>query len=332
VQVRRDVPLAPLTTLGVGGNAGSFAEIDAQDLGALVGQQVTVLGEGSNVVVADRGIDNLVVRYRPAIIEYDHGIVRAEAGALWDDVVAGAVARRWAGITCLSGIPGRVGAAPIQNIGAYGQALAEVLHSVTLFELTSGTTSTLGAEQCAFGYRTSAFKQRGGGFLITQVTLQLRPGGQDTLAYRDLTDRFRSPPDMGELRDAVLAIRRHKSMVLSPADPNSRSVGSFFLNPIVAAEVRTRLGARWPDLPAHPVGTLYKLSAAWLLERCGFHRGQAFGRVGLSANHVLAIVNRGGASAADVAACAAALQARVFQHTGVELTPEPRFLGGPAGA
>lgn len=348
---RRDVDLASYTTLHCGGPAAYMA--DCEDVAALRGalawarQQglpVVVLGGGSNVVVADAGWPGLVVRYLDRSFTEsrvgDAVVVRAGAGLGWDALVARAVAAGLAGIECLSGIPGLVGAAPIQNIGAYGQEVAEVITAVEVLERATGELSTLAGHECAFAYRDSRFKgpwrDR---FVVTAVELSLRPGGPAPLRNGELARRAAEAwpdrqPTLTELRDLVLAIRRDKSMVLDPTDPDTRSAGSFFTNPIVADRdlprieaVAASLGLDPGAMPRYPAAEgRTKLSAAWLIQRAGFERGQRYGGAGLSRNHVLAIVHRGGGSGAIVA-LAEQIQARVQEVWGVALAPEPVYVG-----
>jgi len=343
--VREHVPLAPFCTMGVGGAARWFVEApdEATVLAAYAwarrrGVRVMVLGGGSNLVVADRGVEALVVHVVPRGVatRVDEGTaeVTAAAGEPWDDLVRDVVARGWAGVECLSGIPGLVGATPIQNVGAYGQEVAETVVGVRALDVTDGRVVTLAPAQCDFTYRDSAFRREPGRFVILAVTYRLRPRGVPVATYADvkaaLAARGVVTPSLADVRATVLAVRRGKSMVLDPADPNHRSCGSFFTNPIVEAvavpAIERRAGdaamPRWPQ----PDGQV-KLSAAWLIERAGFARGYRAGPVGLSTRHALAIVAHDGARAADVVALAARIRDAVRERLGVSLTPEPVFWG-----
>lgn len=335
MRTRRDVPLAPLTSMRVGGRAQVLVSVrDADDVRrALTGWQgpVWVLGGGSNVVIADQGLPGLVLQPAgKAIVWQADGLVRAEAGVAWDRLVAAAVRRGWAGIECLSGIPGQVGAAPIQNIGAYGQEVADVLVSVSAFDRQHDELCELAAQDCGFGYRDSRFKREPGRWLVLAITLRLQPGGSPGLRYAQLVDALAHvrQPTLARVRRTVLDLRRQKGMVLDPDDPDSRSCGSFFTNPVVpqamADQVEQALGG---PMPRYPASGGVKLSAAWLIERCGMTRGWGEGPVGLSRKHTLALVNRGAATAADVWRCAAEVCQRVRQRTAVELEPEPIALG-----
>ena len=344
---REHVGLAGYTTLGVGGPARWFVEApdEAAVLSALAwargrGVPLRVLGGGSNLVVADEGVEALVVRLTLRGVDWRQtgGAVEvtAAAGEPWDDLVRLTVERGWAGLECLSGIPGLVGATPMQNVGAYGQEVSDTITRVRALDTRGGTIVEIPASECGFAYRDSAFKRREPGrFVVLAVTYRLTAGGAPTLRYADverhLVERGVRMPELADVRASVLAIRRAKSMVIDPADPNCRSCGSFFTNPIVDraalpdVERRAADGAmpRWPQ----PDGGV-KLSAAWLIEHAGFRRGQREGTVGLSTRHALAIVAHDGARAADVLAFARRVQQTVAARFGVELMPEPVYWGG----
>ncbi len=344
LSIAERVPLAPLTTLGVGGAARWFVEAaDEATVRAACawarerGVALRVLGGGSNLVVADAGVDALVVRIAlRGLTHRERGgalELTAAAGEPWDGVVAESAERGWAGLECLSGIPGLVGATPIQNVGAYGQEVSDTVVSVRALDTSTGEIVTLTAADCGFAYRDSTFKRETPGrFVVLAVTYRLRPGGAPTLTYGDVQRALAGrAPTLAETRAAVLAIRRGKSMTLDqPHDANRRSCGSFFLNPIVEAvyaeAVTARAGdpamPRWPQ----PDGRV-KLSAAWLIERAGFTRGERTGAVGLSTRHTLAIVAHDGARTADVLAFARRVQDRVEERFGVRLSPEPVLWG-----
>jgi UDP-N-acetylmuramate dehydrogenase len=341
--VRERVPLAPFTTLGVGGAARWFVEAPDEAAARAAhawarerGVPLRVLGGGSNLVVSDGGVEALVVRVAlQGLTTREVGgalELTAAAGEPWDGVVRAAVDRGWAGLECLSGIPGLVGATPIQNVGAYGQEVSDSVVAVRALDTSIGEIVSVPAADCGFAYRDSVFKRQAPGrWIVLAVTYRLRPHGRPTLTYADvarhLAERSMTHPTLADVRTAVLAIRRTKSMVLDdPGDPNRRSCGSFFLNPILgpadAERVLARAGdpamPRWPQ----PDGRV-KLSAAWLIERAGFARGARAGVVGLSTHHTLAIVAHDGARAADVLAYARRVQDRVAERFGVTLTLEP---------
>ncbi|WP_437895852.1 UDP-N-acetylmuramate dehydrogenase [Sorangium sp. So ce124] len=372
LDVRESVALAPLTTLGVGGPARYFAEaadeaavIDAFRFAEARGVPLFVLGGGSNLLVADRGVDALVLRVRVRGIELLRGrgvaggaetgggeeagraLVRAGAGEAWDDLVARSVAEGWAGIECLSGIPGDVGATPIQNVGAYGQEVAETIVEVRAIDRATGAAVVLSGADCGFGYRDSRFKRAWRGrYVITAVTFALRPGGAATVRYPELQRALAVPagvaaPLLGEVRRTVIALRRGKSMVLDPADENRRSAGSFFMNPTLApdaaAAVLTRIeaaGVLAPGeaIPRYPAdGGRVKLSAAWLIERAGFTKGTRHGAAGISTRHTLALVNRGGATAEELLGLARRVRRGVLDRFGVALSAEPDLVGFAPG-
>jgi len=340
------VSLASRTTLGVGGparwlvKARQEAEIlDALDWAAARGVPVRVLGGGSNVVVADEGLEALVIqvalRGREAREAAGTVDLTAAAGEPWDELVGHAVERGWSGLECLSGIPGLVGATPIQNVGAYGQDVSQTVTGLRAVDRASRRVVTLAASECRFGYRDSLFRSvEPDRFLVLDVTYRLRTGGVPAVRYaelgRHLEGRGLSAPSLAQVRESVIEIRRAKSMVLDPGDPNRRSCGSFFVNPVLAAADAARVAAlagdagmpRWPE----PDGRV-KLSAAWLIERAGFRRGERAGAVGLSTRHTLAIVCHDGARAGDVAGFARRVRDGVAERFGVRLAPEPVFWG-----
>ena len=354
--VQEHVLLGPRTTLGLGGPARWFVE--ARSLEELErayswaddrGVPVLLLAGGSNMVVSDEGFDGLVIDLQLRGIEIESlgesVLVRVAAGEPWDAFVATAVANGWAGIECLSGIPGRVGATPIQNVGAYGQEVAETIRAVEAWDCSERRFVTFRGDECEFGYRMSRFKARDAGrFVVVSVTFELRPGGNATLRYPELQRKVSEAipgreASLAEVRDVVLTVRRGKGMVVDPDDPDSRSAGSFFMNPIVDAgtadAVRTRAkeaGVITSDdeMPAFPAGDgQFKLSAAWLIERAGFRKGEEHGGVGISTKHTLALVNRGGTTA-ELLALVKTIQDGVRERFGVDIHPEPNLIGFPA--
>jgi UDP-N-acetylmuramate dehydrogenase len=347
------VPLAPLTTLELGGPARHFIEaaadgtiVEALAFADARALPVLILGGGSNVVVGDRGWDGLVIRIATRGRRFEaqranggEVTLTAAAGEPWDDVVAESVARGLAGLECLSGIPGLVGATPIQNVGAYGQEVADTIRSVKVLDRASKRVSELAPDACAFGYRDSAFKHAPDRHVVLAVTFALRPGGSPALRYRELADALAgdAQPTLAGVRATVLALRRKKSMVIVDGDPNRRSVGSFFMNPIVpvaqADEVAARavaLGAiaRPDEMPRWPAGGgAVKLSAGWLIERAGIRKGHRRGAVGVSSAHALALVHHGGGSSADLLALAQEVGDAVHAQFAMTLLPEPAMIG-----
>lgn len=331
--------LAGLTTLGLGGPARRLARVGNETalLAALEDnghRPVCVLGSGSNLVVADRGFDGLLLQSQDHSCDYDPatGDLTVGAGLSWDDLVTFAVQQGAAGIECLAGIPGLCGAAPVQNIGAYGQEIGQVLTSVRAVHLGSGAAKEFSHAECGFAYRRSRFKYEDSAtWMITQVRLRLRPNGPATLLYRELAAALEaeSDPDLARVRAEVLRLRRSKSMVYDREDPNHRSAGSFFTNPIVSAEQAAQLAAATGSAPpAWPTEDgRVKLAAAWLIQRSGFEKGAVSGSVGLSTNHVLALINRGGAKTSELLAFATGIRDRVRERFGIDLRPEPVPLG-----
>ena len=345
--IERDVPLAPRTTLELGGAAEYFLaarSVDALRAGlrwaAEAGLPVTVLGGGSNAIVPDAGVPGLVVAMasRGVRVERADDAVRVqvEAGEDWGALVGRSVAEGWAGLECLAGIPGQVGATPIQNVGAYGQEVSETIVRVGCLDRRTLERVERSPAECAFAYRDSDFKRSPGRFVVTDVTFELRPGGAPALRYRELVERAPSGASLEAVRDLVVTLRRGKSMVLDPADPNRRSAGSFFTNPIVTPEraqavreAAERLGLG--PVPSWPVGegesARVKLAAGWLIERSGLAKGTRRGAVGLSTKHALALVHHGGGSTRELLAFAEAIAETVHERFGVRLEREPRLLG-----
>ena len=348
-RTRADVPLAPLTTLGLGGPARRLvtAYDEEEVVAAVLGAKrdpVLVLGGGSNVVVADEGFDGVVVHVAShglsARPDGDDVLLTAQAGEDWDGLVEHAVSEDLAGLEAMSGIPGRVGASPVQNVGAYGTDVSHVVDRVRALDRTSRRVVELSAKQCAFGYRASRFKADPDRWVVLAVTYRLVPGAAGApVRYAELARtlgvELGGTAPVAEVRSAVLGLRRGKGMVVSPDDPDSRSAGSFFTNPVLgpfdlaafADRVKARLGD--VEVPGHPDGDgRTKLSAAWLIERAGFGKGHGPGPVGLSSKHVLALVHRGGGTTRDLLAVAREVRDGVHEAFGVELVPEPVLVGG----
>jgi UDP-N-acetylmuramate dehydrogenase len=303
-----------------------------------------VLGGGSNVIVADMGHPGLVIRVALEGLSTtgvgEDVLLTAAAGETWDEVVHHAVDAGLAGVECLSGIPGTAGATPIQNVGAYGQEVAEVVEEVRVLDRPTLAEARLSRSDCAFGYRSSCFREDPGRFIVLEVVLRLRAGGEPALRYDELRRAVAARgtlPTVGVVRETVLELRRGKSMVLDDDDPNRRSVGSFFVNPVLAEEDAGRVIdsahrcglVPSPDrVPRFPAGQdRVKLPAAWLIERAGFARGYRSGRVGVSTRHALALVHHGGGTTAELIAMARDIRSAVHDLFGVLLRPEPVFLG-----
>jgi len=347
MNVLENVPLAPLTTLKVGGRARYFAEpkttsevVEAIQFARLRDLPLFVLGGGSNLVISDAGWPGLVLRIAiPGIDERSENgktLFEVGAGEEWDRFVTRAVARNCAGVECLSGIPGSVGGTPVQNVGAYGQEVAETIASVLTLDLEDGQIRELCAEACGFEYRTSIFNtSEQGRFIILRVTYSLEPGGKPRIEYADLKKHFagfQQTPSLSSTREAVRRIRASKAMLITPGDEDCRSAGSFFKNPMLSPQqyddLAARAKAKGLQIPSYPaLDAQRKVSAAWLVEYSGFSKGYRSGRVGISRKHSLAIVNRGEATADDILALKDHIQQRVEELWGIHLKPEPVFVG-----
>jgi UDP-N-acetylmuramate dehydrogenase len=345
---RGTVLLSELTTLHLGGPAGRLLEATSED--AVVdavraadagGEPLLVLAGGSNVVVADAGFPGTVLRVATRGVARDGATLEVAAGEGWDAFVDRCVAEGLAGVECLSGIPGSAGATPIQNVGAYGQEVAETITAVRVLDRADGSVSELGREACGFIYRSSTLKRTPGRWIVLAVRFALEPETRSApIRYAELARALDLPvgerAPLGEVREAVLALRRGKGMVLDPADPDSISAGSFFTNPILEAEAFAALERRAADRlgpgthpPSWPEsdGQL-KTSAAWLIERAGFRRGQGDpAGIAISSKHTLALTNRGAGTTAQLVALAREIAGGVRDAFGVELVPEPVFVG-----
>ncbi len=381
MRIKEHEPLAPLTTFGIGGPARWFAEaaseeeiVEATAWARERGVALFVLGGGSNLLVSDAGFNGLALRValrgiaaedaaqnaessgRTAQSGLDSGpqaqrIYQAAAGENWDSFVERAVGDNCAGIECLAGIPGTVGGTPVQNVGAYGQEVAAVIERVRAFDLRERGFVEFTAAECGFAYRRSRFNStERGRFIVTRVDYRLTPGGAATLRYADVQRAIEasrpdgSQPSLAEVADAVRSIRRAKGMLLVEGDPDCRSAGSFFKNPVVSGELFQEIAARStgavPRFPAGPGAEnegRVKIPAAWLIEQAGFQKGYRLGNAAISSRHTLALVNigpggqgpdgRGGATAAEILALARQIVARVEARFGVRLEMEPEMVG-----
>ena len=347
--LQENVPLAPLTTFRLGGPARFFVEAksveEVQQAVAFARSKnlpLFILGGGSNLLVADRGWPGLVLKVsitgidrRPGEIDGKH-VFDVGAGESWDRFVSQTVIAQCAGVECLSGIPGSVGGTPVQNVGAYGQEVSETIESVEVLDNNDGQVRELCREACGFAYRSSIFNTtERGRFVILGVTYALSPDGNPRIGYADLKRHFEgreTQPTLVETREAIRQIRARKGMLIVAGDPDSLSAGSFFKNPVISEEqheeLRKRAAAKGLKLPSYPaLEKSKKVSAAWLMEHSGFARGYGFGHAGISSKHALAIVNRGGATTAEVLALKDQIQQRVAEIWGVRLEPEPVMVG-----
>ena len=353
--------LAPFTTFGIGGPARWFVEAGSEDeiveatgWARQRGLKLFVLGGGSNLLVADAGFDGLVLRVglrgiAVADATEDSGqpdtghtgqagqrIYQAAAGEDWDGFVERMVEDNCAGVECLAGIPGTVGGTPVQNVGAYGQEVAPAIERVRAFDLEEQAFIEFSAAECGFGYRLSRFNSADRGrFIVTRVDYRLTVGGAPTLRYADLQRALAErgigggKPSLAEVAAVVRRVRQSKGMLLVEGEPDCRSAGSFFKNPVVNEEqVRQIAGVSEKEPPRFQAGPgQVKLPAAWLIEQAGFAKGYALGAAGVSSRHTLALVNRGGASAAEILALAGQISTAVEARFGIRLEMEPVMVG-----
>ncbi len=352
MRIEENKPLAPFTTFGIGGPARWFVEAGSEDeiveatgWARQRGLRLFVLGGGSNLLASDAGFDGLVLRIGLRGIETSEPeflrsagkrIYCVAAGEGWDSFVQRSVEDNCAGIECLAGIPGTVGGTPVQNVGAYGQEVASTIGMVRAFDLREGVFREFTNAQCEFAYRRSRFNTTDRGrYIVTRVDYYLKPGGAPTLRYADLQRALLEngpagrEPSLVEVAALVRQVRRAKGMLLVDGDPDCRSAGSFFKNPRVSeeqlAQIASVVDKEPPRFPAGP-GQV-KLPAAWLIEQAGFTKGYALGRAAVSSRHTLALINRGGASAAEVLSLADRINAAVEARFGVQLEMEPVLVG-----
>jgi UDP-N-acetylmuramate dehydrogenase len=349
--IQEKIPLARYTTFQVGGTADYFVEPETEEeiLEALRWARARslplfILGGGSNLLVSDTGFRGLVIHISVGGIETAERsgrlVYSVGAGANWDSFVQRAITDGCAGVECLSGIPGSVGGTPVQNVGAYGQDVSETITRVCAVDVATLQHVEFEREACGFQYRSSRFhpddpRAEAGRYVLTRVDYSLRPGGPPKISYPDLKQYFikhtqsAAIPTLAQTREAILAIRSAKGMVLDEADPNSRGAGSFFKNPIISLSEFEQIAAvsagPVPHFDAGPDHV--KLSAAWLIERSGIGKGFSLGAAAISRKHTLALVNRGGAKASDIIRLKNFVQHRVHRRFGIQLRPEPVMLG-----
>lgn len=347
-QIQENIALAPLTTLKVGGAARFFWEAQTEEdilRAVLFAKKIKlplfVLGGGSNVLISDGGFNGLVLKISLkgifAVQNKSEISVTAQAGEDWDKFVEFCVGQNLQGVECLSGIPGTVGATPVQNVGAYGQEVSETIVSVRVLERDSGKVFEMSNADCEFTYRTSIFNTtRKDKFIVLAVTFSLKSNGEPKIVYKDLQQFFNGKkPNLNDTRNAVLQIRAAKSMVIDENDPNSKSAGSFFKNPVVTNKKYEEVKQAAKRFGIESVPYFFvdeesvKIPAAWLIENSGFYKGFKLGGAGISSNHSLAIINTGKARANDIIALKDEIQTKVLEKFGVWLKPEPVFIGFP---
>ena len=334
--------LSNFTTLKVGGPAQKIVHAHTEDelvefvkAADKAGEQVLILGGGSNLLISDAGFAGTVIRVESKgnALDYDAcsgGMIEVSAGEDWDQFVALTIEKGFADLESLSGIPGTIGGAPIQNIGAYGHEVSETIARVKAYDRTKGEITTFTNEQCRFSYRNSVFKVEAGRYVILNVTFQLRKGEQSLpITYAELAKFLsinigdRAP--VVEVRKAVLQLRGRKGMLIDAGDLNSNSAGSFFVNPILNKEIADKLPAdapRWPQTDGR-----VKTSAAWLMEHAGVSKGEKLAGAQISNKHVLALTNSGDATAGDIVELAKMARAKVFEKFGVKLEAEVQLVG-----
>lgn len=337
LKIKENVPLAPLTTLKIGGAARFFVRAETENEVAAAFRfaeendfALFVLGGGSNILVSDAGFDGLVLQIALRGISVKENVVTAQAGEDWDEFVEFCIGQNLAGIECLSGIPGLVGGTPVQNVGAYGQEVSETITAVRVFDRKTGEILELSNAECKFAYRTSIFNSTDQNrFIVLAVTYELQPNGAPKIVYKDLREFFgEHQPTLSETREAVCRIRADKAMLVRQGGLDANSAGSFFKNPIVENAKFAEIAAEFQTVPNFPVDeNSVKVPAAWLIEQSGFHKGFQMGNAGLSTRHTLALTNRGGATAQEILALKSEIQAKVKEKFGIELFPEPVFVG-----
>jgi len=334
--LREQVPLAPYTTFGIGGPARWLVEatdetsvVEAVRFAQERAVPLFVLGGGSNLLVSDAGFPGVVLHIALSGVRQEGNLFRAAAGENWDGFVARAVGAGCGGVECLAGIPGTVGGTPVQNVGAYGQEVSSTIATVRVLDRNHLSFSELPASACGFSYRRSIFNStHRDRFIVMRVDYKLRPNAYPVLQYPDLKRFFhdrKETPTLAEAAAAVREIRHGKGMLLVEGEPDCRSAGSFFKNPVVT---RTQYDAIAADasspVPCYAAqGGMVKIPAAWLVEHAGFQKGFALGAAGISSRHTLALINRGGATAAEILSLRDRIVAGVEKDFGIHLEPEP---------
>lgn len=344
IKIQENIPLAPLTTIQLGGPARYFVEcrsteevIEALDFAAKNKLEIHILGGGSNTVFSDEGFSGLVLKIGLKGISVEEKgsevLVKVAAGENWDEFVQFCIKRGLTGVECLSGIPGLVGATPIQNVGAYGQEVKDTILKVRALNRETMQVVEFNNQECQFSYRQSRFKKGDKGkYIILAVVYRLKKNTKPIIKYKELQNYLQANTSLEMVRLAVLALRRKKSMLVDKTDPNSRSVGSFFINPIIEKSEFLELKKRWQEsgggseIPNFKVAEKIKLSAAWLIEHSGFYKGYKKNGVGISTNHALALVNYGGGSAKELLSLASEIEKAVYNRFGIRLEREPECV------
>lgn len=352
MQIQENYPLSKLTTFGLGGPADFYVEVEriselheALDFAHLKKLPVFVIGGGSNVLVSDDGFRGLVIRnHIPSLDVEDSGMVWIGAGENWDMVVATSIEKNLAGIECLSGVPGSAGGAVVQNIGAYGQTLGDIVEKVHTIEVATGKEKEFLVNDCEFEYRSSYFKKNPNKYVVTKFLIKLLPNGQPNISYPHVRKNFekKSKPSLSDVREFIIKLRASKGYVIMPGYDCFLTAGSFFKNPIITQEQFEKLAPMlgdeslnrfWPASTSHdevgrggktPKGV--KLAAAFLMESAGFGKGYQDGNVGISPKHSLSLINLGNASASEVKDLAKKIKGVVLEKFGVELEEEVLYV------
>ena len=339
MQIEENKSLAELTTFQIGGKAKFFVRVEsatealqAVDFARQKNLPIFVLGRGSNIVVSDRGFEGLVIKNEIKGLEIKGSLMEIGAGETWDDVVRSAVERKLAGIECLSGIPGSAGGAAVQNIGAYGQTLADVVSNIEAIEVATGESKIFLRQECEFTYRSSLFKNNPNKYIVTKFQLKLDPAGEPTVTYAHIVKHFekRPKPNLAELRQFIIKIRGSKGYLIMLGYESYKTAGSFFKNPVVSLaqfeKLKDELGDRslnryWEQ----PNGV--KIAVAYLMEKNGFVKGYRKGSVGISPKHSLSIINLGHAKASEVKKFAEEIKKTIKDKTGIDLEEEILYVG-----
>jgi len=335
-----NISIAPYTTIRLGGQARYFSRCTNVDhirnnlrWADNLGIPVQLLGGGSNIIFPDDGYDGLILQIALQGATFTTQGVTAASGETWDTIVANSIKRGLAGLECLSGIPGQVGATPIQNVGAYGQEVSDTILWIEALDRTSLEIISIPGSECNFEYRQSRFKTSDAEkYIITSVHYRLNPDGKPTISYPELKQQAHEelsgqsgPQALSATRNAVLALRRNKSMIIDVEDPNSRSVGSFFLNPVIDSEQAKELKLAYPKLPHYPFLEKIKIPAAWLVEQAGFTKGYRCGGIGISERHTLALINLNG-STKELLKLAEKIKDSIISKFGIALKIEPTIV------
>jgi UDP-N-acetylmuramate dehydrogenase len=344
--IQENIPLAKYTSIKLGGSVKYFCEcksenelIECLKFAEEKKIKVHILGGGSNTIFSDSGFDGLVIKIGIKGINLhndfkDNVIIKAAAGEEWDDFAKYCTENNYAGVECLSGIPGSVGATPIQNVGAYGQEVKDTIIFVKAINRETYKPTMFANEDCLFGYRTSRFKTIDREkYIVTEVLFKMKKDGKPEIKYpeleKKLNEKYKSNLSLSIVRNVVIELRKKKAMVVDESEPDSVSCGSFFVNPVLSdnefENMCVKAGIEKSEIPHYKSGAGFKLSAAWLIENAGFEKGYTKNGAGISGKHSLALVNRGGTTM-DLLELAEEIQTKVFDKFGIVLVKEPEIV------